>query len=396
MILKQIKLERFKAAFRPAPIPLQPFNVLIGRNGSGKSTLLEALQWIDVTIRHDARVACDRYYGIQDLINLRSQAKTPFFRLDLEWLSENQKHLTYGIKVEAQDNLPVIVEEQLVEASSNVTPTNSHFLIKTTKGNGRVLNMSARETGGYELLMQVIGEERLALNVAMSMEHMQLELIEDFWANAVFLRLSPNRLANGSSATRKSFAPLLDEEGQTLPALLHELTKDQRRELAEQLEEIMPGIRGVELSKSNTDRDTKVHYNLLERMPYKGRTGRSQFPIPAWMLSEGTRRITAILALLLHDPLPSLLCIEEIENGLDPWTVRYILRQLQSAADRGVQVIVTTHSPWLLDHVPLESILQVRRIEGETIYERFCERPEIQAFDPNIPAGTRYIHGEER
>lgn len=130
-------------------------------------------------------------------------------------------------------------------------------------------------------------------------------------------------------------------------------------------------------------------------MPYRGRSGRSKFPIPAWMLSEGTRRITAILALLARDPAPSLLCIEEIENGLDPWTVRAILRHLQSAADRGTQVILTTHSPWVLDDVPIDSILQVRRIEGDTRYEHFASRPEIRAFDPSVPAGTRYIHAEE-
>ncbi len=113
------------------------------------------------------------------------------------------------------------------------------------------------------------------------------------------------------------------------------------------------------------------------------------------MLSEGTRRITAILALLHRDPPPSLLCIEEVENGLDPWTVQAVLGHLRSAADRGVQVVVTTHSPWLLDHVPIDSIIQVRRKDGDTIYERFAERPEVKAYDPRVPAGTRYVNEAE-
>src|SRR4051794_16053754 len=87
--LSEVRMERFKAAFKPNPIPLRPFNIVIGRNGSGKSTLLEALQWLDTTIRRDAREACDRYYGSRDLINLRSKA-TPYFLLELTWGSEGR------------------------------------------------------------------------------------------------------------------------------------------------------------------------------------------------------------------------------------------------------------------------------------------------------------------
>ena len=57
-MLTSVKLECFKAAFKPKSVELHPFTVIVGRNGSGKSTLLEALQWVDVTIRRDAGAAC--------------------------------------------------------------------------------------------------------------------------------------------------------------------------------------------------------------------------------------------------------------------------------------------------------------------------------------------------
>jgi len=188
---------------------------------------------------------------------------------------------------------------------------------------------------------------------------------------------------------------LLDEEGQNLPALLNELSGDRREDLVNRIQGILPGIQDVEVSSAEFGRDTRVNYSLLEKMPYRGRAGRRVFAIPAWMLSEGTRRITAIMALLVRDPAPSLLCIEEIENGLDPVTVQAVLRHLQSAADQGTQIILTTHSPWVLDYIPIDSILQVRRIEGNTQYERFAARPEIRAYDPSVPAGTRYVNEPE-
>lgn len=180
-----------------------------------------------------------------------------------------------------------------------------------------------------------------------------------------------------------------------LPALLNELDEEQREALVEAVKEILKGIQGIEVSEASGGRDVRVHYSLLERMPYVGRSGMSDFPIPAWMLSEGTRRITAILALLHRDPPPSLLCIEEVENGLDPWTVQTVIDHLQQAARRGVQIVVTTHSPWLLDYVPIETIIQVRRKDGDTRYERFAERPEVKAYDPRVPAGTRYVNEAE-
>jgi predicted ATPase len=384
--LRSVKLERFKAAFKPAPIKLDDFNVVIGRNGSGKSTLLEALQWLDTSIRRDAREACDRYFGVGDLINLRSQSVVPFFELSLAWETGNPfaPELRYRVRVEdSGDNVPVIAEESL-----NVIGHDGHVdeLITT-------IEHGVRSVSGPSIVVR--DTDRLALGILESTDAGELVGgLSRFWQHAVFLRLSPNRLAGGSRATRRSFDPLLDEEGQTLAALLYELSEEQRQDLAEDLAEILEGIRDVEVSTEGSERNQRANYSLLERMPYRGRAGKKQFPIPAWMLSEGTRRITAILALLKLTDGPSILCIEEIENGLDPWTVRQVLRHLESASDRGVQVVMTTHSPWLLDEVPLDSILQVRRIEGDTQYEHFASRPAVKAFKPSVPAGTRYVNSE--
>jgi predicted ATPase len=395
--LSEVRLERFKAAFKPDPVSLRPFNVVIGRNGSGKSTLLEALQWLDTTIRRDARDASDRYFGVGDLVNLRSQTAVLYFQLALTWASEETEvpRLRYQVRVEEADGTPFIAQEELVtlRASGRV----QDVYLSTKEPGVRFINASLGTGNGSQVTFRE--PDRLALSLLGSIGGKELEplaaFLDRFWSRAVFLRLSPNRLAYGSLATRRSFEPLLDEEGQTLPALLNELTQEQRRELVLTMQDILPGIQGVQVSRAELGRDTRVNYSLLEQMPYQGRKGRSRFPIPSWMLSEGTRRITAILALLARDPAPSLLCIEEIENGLDPWTVQAILNHLQSAADRGTQVILTTHSTWLLDHVPIDSILQVLRVDGDTRYLRFASRSEIRAFAPSVPPGSRYVHADE-
>ncbi|MYD14538.1 MAG: AAA family ATPase [Gemmatimonadetes bacterium] len=401
--LVAVRLERFKAAFKPDPIRLGGFNVVIGRNGTGKSTLLEALQWLDGTIRQDARAASERYHGVHDLINLRSRTQIPYFCIDISWREPvAETSVSYTLKVrESEDGAtPAVMSERLSVKKDGGDPVD---VVRSVDDRGRRVvsfdDPGAGERGGG--LVWFTEPDRLALaRVGASVSDADnqasspagfLGRLQDFWDRAVFLRLSPNRLSRGSHARRRSFEPLLDEEGQNLPALLNELDQDQTKDLIAAIRRILPDIRGVEVSQPTMGRDERVFYSLKERMPYRGRTGRYQLAVPAWMLSEGTRRITAILALLQRDPPPSLLCIEEIENGLDPWTVIAVLEQLQSAAERGVQVIVTTHSPWLLDSVRVQDILEVTRSEGETRYARFADREAVKRYQGRVPPGSIYV-----
>ncbi len=399
--LVEVRLERFKAAFRPDPIQLGRFNVVIGRNGTGKSTLLEALQWLDGTIRQDARTASERYHGIHDVINLRSQTKIPYFRINLSWREPAaETSVFYALKVRESSEdgaTPAVMSEALTVTKDGHDPIDVVWSVNDTGHRAVGLDHSgAGEPGALFTEPDRLALARVGASVH---EHVDQESspagflarLQDFWDRAVFLRLSPNRLSLGSPARRRSFEPLLDEEGQNLPALLNELDKDQTTDLILAIRRILPDIREVEVSQQTTGRDERVFYSLKERMPCRGRAGRYQLPVPAWMLSEGTRRITAILALLQRNPPPSLLCIEEIENGLDPWTVIAVLEQLQSAADRGVQVIVTTHSPWLLDSVRVQDILEVTRSEGETKYSRFADREAVKRYQGRVPPGSIYV-----
>jgi predicted ATPase len=398
--LESVKLERFKAVFQSAPLPISPFTVIIGRNGSGKSTVLEALQWLDLAMRHDAVRACERYAGIHDLINIRSRGETRYFKLVLQWaaaLGHARKGATarYEVRVnESRDGSPLIHSESLV-----VSEGNGEVPIIQTQVQGD------RHSPGRRVLLpddkernRVFDEpDRLALSRLAgstggeSLPHAALEGIRSFWERAVFLRLSPQRLAQGSPPKRRSFDPLLDEEGQSLPALLNELSSSQKAGLVEAINSALPDVRSVEVSQSNSSREQNAYWSIREKFP-TGYAGRGHYEIPPSMLSEGTRRLTAILALLIRRPPPSLLCIEEIENGLDPWTILDVLGRLQSAPKSGTQAILTSHSPWLLDAVDLDAIRLVRRKGGTTRYSVFRNEAAVRAFIGSVPPGARYVN----
>lgn len=399
LVLESVQLERFKAAFRPDPLSLSPFTVIIGRNGSGKSTVLEALQWLDLAMRHDAIRACERYSGIHDLLNIRSRGKTRFFKLILRWSAANTDgravSAEYAVRVnESVDQVPLIHSESLVvrgpraevqviqtETEGTRTAPGKRVLLPTEPDRRRVFDEPDRLA-----LSRLTGSSS-----DLSLSHSMLEAIHSFWDRAVFLRLSPQRLAQGSLPKRRSFDPLLDEEGQSLPALLNELSQSQKEDLVTAMNGPLPDVRGLLVSQTNSSREQNVYWSIKEKMP-TGYAGTGTYEIPSSMLSEGTRRLTAILALLIRKPPPSLLCIEEIENGLDPWTVLDVLERLKVAPRRGTQSLVTSHSPWLLDNVDLDDVRLVRRSGGNTRYSVFRTEAQVKAFLESVPAGARYVN----
>lgn len=410
--LRQVGLSRFKAVSAEQRIPLSPLSVLIGRNGSGKSTLIEALQWIDTTLRRDANAACDPYRGIGDLIN--KKAARDSFEINLLWASEaegaetaataiRQSPVAYSVEAArliqgvgiAKERMsagqrPCITTEGWEKRRVEPDAVRGQRIGPFTVQHRRQIAVTAEQEVPYMTI------DRLALSLAPAVADEMwpdgpLVTVRRFFRDAVFLRLSPKSLSQPSRVTRSSDEPILDEEGARLPALLSELSEEQLEDVVEQLRQVLPDVRGLGVTYSG-ESDLPVHYHLREAMSAPDQ-GSLQARLPAWMLSEGTRRLTALFALLARDPPPSLLCIEEIENGLDPWTVVTVLHALRSAVARGVQVLVTTHSPWLLDHVRLDEIIRVRRIAGETRYERFADDAEVQAFREGVPPGLRYVRG---
>jgi energy-coupling factor transporter ATP-binding protein EcfA2 len=384
--LTRVNLQRFKAAYNLADVPLLPFNVLIGRNGAGKSTLLEALQWIDTAVRHTTNAACDRYNGIRDLINHRDPAGTPGFVIRTYLESASGSYANYSCLIHDRENQATVAVETL--RIDKPGQPDEHWVIDTMQTGIRV-STSARINVDDRLALSRIDEflPEAILGIAGSD-------IATFWANAVFLRLEPTDLARGGPLKRGSADPLLNEVGSSLTALLESLDDDARADLVEMLQSVLPDFRGVEVMRASDNRSG--NYALTEEIFHHDHNGVKESRIPSWMLSEGTRRMTAIFALLARRPGPSLLCIEEIENGLDPIAVRKVLKYLEAASRRGVQVILTTHSPWLLDDVPLESIQLVRRVQGDTTYTRLQDDPASQQSDPRVLPGGRYLDLLER
>ena len=100
----------------------------------------------------------------------------------------------------------------------------------------------------------------------------------------------------------------------------------------------------------------------------------------ATSLSDGTLRFLLLLTVLLDPAPPPLVCIEEPEVGLHPDAIRDVADLLVEASTR-TQVIVTTHSPPLIDALSdqpeavaicerdFDGFTQIRRLQGSKLTE---------------------------
>lgn len=119
--------------------------------------------------------------------------------------------------------------------------------------------------------------------------------------------------------------------------------------------------------------------------------------IPADLLSEGTLFAFGMHAVLQQKQPPRLLLMDDIDRGLPPQAQRTLIRQVKElASPKGVQIIVSTHSPYVLDEVPATSVRVVRSESQGTYIRRLDEHPEWEEWKSSMNAGEFWTYvGED-
>ncbi|MBE9562977.1 MAG: ATP-binding protein, partial [Proteobacteria bacterium] len=139
----------------------------------------------------------------------------------------------------------------------------------------------------------------------------------------------------------------------------------------ETLQHILPYAKNLQVVLS-TELERNVYIELTE----------GECKIADWLLSTGTLRIVALLALLRHPNPPPLIVIEEIENGLDPHTIRLMVEEICKIVATGkTQIILTTHSPYFLDLLQPEQVVLVERdITGQPTFNKVDKQHKLEKW----------------
>jgi len=375
-VIRSFYIDNFKSLvdFRlpPTPHELGSFTCLVGLNGAGKSTVLQAFDFVGHLA--NGQVATwlkQREWKRADLTSRFLKKKLIQFELDIE--------------VPGQGRI-------VWSGAFNTTEMRCTAETVTVEGGGQVLHIK----DGQLLVSGTESKDSVQYPVrSMKYEGSTLSFIDirDVHPALGILKHTAGNLRSLDLLSPQSMRRRAKEGadigygGERLSAFIHELSKANKGALTEVLRTLYPQVTHIStkaLQAGWKDLNVIEQYTSTE-LP------KSLLFTDARHVSDGLLRILAIVSQVSisehsnHSNQPdgmgqSCVLFDEIENGINPELMQKLV-QLLLAAER--QVIVTTHSPLVLNYLPddvaKESVLLLyRNNAGHTKVVRLFDLPSTQ------------------
>jgi predicted ATPase len=322
MRLTRIRVDNFKSLV-DFELQLAPFTCLIGLNGAGKSTVLQAVDFASRLFVGDIDGWLDdRMWKAADLSSKLVNRSNIGVQL---WMSHGSS--TYRWSGTFNRVARRCTQEHLaINGKTLFTVHKQYYRFRESAKVGISLDKGTRINFQYSgsLLSQLDPD---------SVPHAARELVE-FMRTVVSLEaLSPQQLRRRAERSGGN----VGLGGEHLSAFVDEMSPEQRKILFDLISGCYPELEEV------VTRSLRRGWKQLE---IRERFGNKVVTTEARHINDGLLRLLAILAELLADS--NFVLFDEIENGINPELVESLLNLL---VETDHQVLVTTHSPMILNYL---------------------------------------------
>lgn len=343
--IHRVVLRNFKS-IGYCDVHLRPLTYLVGQNGAGKSNFLDALHFVRDALFNSLDSAMNERGGLNEVRRRSSGHPTHFgIRLDFNLADGRDGHYTFVIGSMASGGYEVQKEECIVSGIGKGP------FFRVAKGK---LRDSSENT------FPSVTADRLAL-VAVSGLTAFRPVFDGLTAMG-FYNLNPKLMRE---LQKPQDGRLLRPVGENIASVIGHLERvapDRMQTIQEYLHSVAPMVHGVE----------RKPIGPMETLEFRQEMAGAKHPwrFLAQNMSDGTLRALGVLTALLQgnvDHSPTLIGIEEPETALHP-AASSALREVLVRASMSTQVLVTSHSPDLLDdrNIDAESVLAVVSEGGET------------------------------
>ncbi|MEK6807115.1 MAG: AAA family ATPase [Pseudomonadota bacterium] len=326
-------------------VTLGPLTYLVGPNGAGKSNFVDALHMVSDALTSSLDQALSLRGGLGE-VRRRSSGHPTHFAIRLDFvLKGTVGH--YAFNVGALKNRGF--EVQTEECRLGPTGKGPYFRVER----GEVKRSS-------ETSLPALTKDRLAL-VALSGLSAFRPVFDALTAMG-FYNLNPKLMRELQKPQEGRLLKAVGENIASVIGHLERVNPQALRTVEEYLRTVVPTVHAVK----------RQQVGPMETLEFRQDVPGAHDPwrFAAQNMSDGTLRALGVLTALFQsnpDFAPTLIGIEEPETALHPGASA-ALREALERASKHTQVIITSHSPDLLDDrsVRDDQILAVLSDSGET------------------------------
>ena len=333
--------------------------VVVGANGSGKSALFDVFSFLKESLTQNVAQAVARRGGFGELV---SRGETGPIGITVKFRDSGGRLATYQLDIANEQGRP-IVEREVLEFRRGQYGTPWR-LVDFSRGQGSAITNEAAygEEGVVEERAQHVLDDPSALAIKGLGQFKEFRLVAELRGLIENWHISDVHISDARSSAEAGYAEHLSTRGDNVAQVaryLYERHRDCFDRVLEVMTQLMPGVSSVEAKPTEDG-----------RLVLRFQDGSFKDPFVARYVSDGTIKMFAYLV-LLNDPKPHpLLAIAEPENQLYPELLYELVEELRDYARRGGQVLVSTHSPELLNGVQLDEIYWLVKQDGFTTVRR--------------------------